>query len=86
MYGSFAVLWPRYGKKIEVKTKSLEGNRPADSITEYAHEKVWILLLKAIIGTYGYAGLKKLMVGGLTFGVFLHQSYIPVSLIRPEAF
>jgi len=24
---------------IKVKTESLEGNRPADTITEYAHEK-----------------------------------------------
>lgn len=37
-----------------------------------------------IIGTHGYTGLKKLMLGRVAFGV-LHQSHIPVLLIRPES-
>jgi nucleotide-binding universal stress UspA family protein len=66
---------------IKVKTESLEGNRPADSITEYAQKKGMDMI---IIGTHGYTGLKSLMVGSVAFGV-LHQSHIPVLLIRPES-
>jgi nucleotide-binding universal stress UspA family protein len=66
---------------IKIKTESLEGNRPADTITEYAQEKGMDMI---IIGTHGYTGLKKLMVGSVAFGI-LHQSHIPVLLIRPES-
>ena len=66
---------------IKVKTESLEGNRPADTITEYAQKKGMDMI---IIGTHGYTGLKKLMLGSVAFGV-LHQSHVPVLLIRPEA-
>src|SRR4030043_1189496 len=66
---------------IKVKTESLEGNRPADTITEYAQEKGMDMI---IIGTHGYTGLKKLMVGSGALGV-LHQSHMPVLLIRPES-
>jgi nucleotide-binding universal stress UspA family protein len=66
---------------IKVKTESLEGNRPADTITEYAQKKGMDLI---IIGTHGRTGLKKLMMGSVAFGV-LHQSHIPVLLIRPES-
>ena len=66
---------------IKVKTESLEGNRPADAITEYAQKKGMDMI---IIGTHGNTGLKKLMVGSVAFGV-LHQSHVPVLLIRPES-
>ena len=66
---------------IKVKMESLEGNRPADTITEYAHKEGMDMI---IIGTHGYTGLKKLMVGSVAFGV-LHQSHVPVLLIRPES-
>jgi nucleotide-binding universal stress UspA family protein len=66
---------------IKVKTESLEGTRPADTITEYAREKGMDII---IIATHGYTGLKKLMMGSVAFGV-LHQSHIPVLLIRPES-
>jgi len=66
---------------IEVKTETLEGNRPADTITEYAKEKDMDLI---IIGTHGRTGLKKLMMGSVAFSV-LHQSHVPVLLIRPES-
>ena len=66
---------------IKVKTESLEGNRPPDTITEYAQEKGMDMI---VIGTHGYTGLKKLMLGSVAFGV-LHQSHIPVLLIRPES-
>jgi nucleotide-binding universal stress UspA family protein len=66
---------------IKVKTESLEGNRPAYAITEYAQEKGMDLI---IIGTHGYTGLKKLLLGSVALGV-LQQSHIPVLLIRPES-
>ena len=66
---------------IKVKTESLEGNRPADTITEYAQKQGMDMI---IIGTHGHTGLKKLMLGSVAFAV-LHQSHIPVLLIRPES-
>ncbi len=66
---------------IKVKTESLEGNRPADIITEYAQKKDMDMI---IIGTHGYTGMKKLMLGSVASSV-LHQSHIPVLLIRPES-
>ena len=66
---------------IKVKTESLEANRPADKITEYAREKGMDMI---IIGTHGYTGMKKLLMGSVAFSV-LHQSHIPVLLIRPES-
>ncbi len=66
---------------IKVKTESLEGNRPADTIIEYAQKNGMDMI---IIGTHGYTGLKKLMLGSVAFSV-LHQSHVPVLLIRPES-
>jgi nucleotide-binding universal stress UspA family protein len=66
---------------LKVRTESLEGNRPADTITEYAHANGMDLI---IIGTHGYTGLKKLFLGSVAFGV-LNQSHVPVLLIRPES-
>jgi len=66
---------------IKVKTASLEGSRPADTITDYAQKNGMDLI---IIGTHGYTGLKKLMLGSVAFRV-LHQSHVPVLLIRPES-
>jgi nucleotide-binding universal stress UspA family protein len=37
-----------------------------------------------IIATHGYTGLKRLMLGSVALGV-LHDSRIPVLLIRPES-
>lgn len=66
---------------IKVKTESVEGNRPADTITYYAQREGMDLI---IIATHGYTGFKKLLMGSVAFGV-LHQSHIPVLLIRPES-
>jgi nucleotide-binding universal stress UspA family protein len=66
---------------IKVKTDSVEGNRPADTIVEYAQENGMDLI---ILGTHGYTGLKKLLLGSVAFGV-LNQSHIPILLIRPES-
>ncbi len=66
---------------IKVKTASLEGNRPADIITEYALKNDMDMI---IIATHGYTGLKKMMLGSVASGV-LNQSHVPVLLIRPES-
>jgi nucleotide-binding universal stress UspA family protein len=66
---------------IKVKTESLEANSPAYAITEYAQKNGMDLI---VMGTHGYTGLKKLLLGSVAFGV-LNVSHVPVLLIRPEA-
>jgi len=66
---------------IKVKTESVEANRPASTITDYAQKNGMELIIMA---THGYTGLKKLMLGSVASGV-LNQSAVPVLLIRPEA-
>jgi nucleotide-binding universal stress UspA family protein len=66
---------------IKVRTESLEGNHPADTISDYAQKKNMDVI---VIATHGYTGLKKLMFGSVALSV-LHESNIPVLLIRPEA-
>ncbi|MCE5263878.1 MAG: universal stress protein [Deltaproteobacteria bacterium] len=66
---------------IKVKTVSLEGNRPSDTISDYAQNNGVDLI---VIASHGYTGLKKLMLGSVALGV-LHDSRIPVLLIRPES-
>ncbi|OHE28339.1 MAG: hypothetical protein A3J94_06650 [Syntrophus sp. RIFOXYC2_FULL_54_9] len=66
---------------IHVKTESLEANRPADAISDYAQKNGVELI---VIATHGYAGLKKLMFGSVALKV-LHDSHVPVLLIRPES-
>jgi len=65
---------------VKVKTESLEGNRAADVICNYAQKKDVDLI---VLGTHGYTGLKKLMFGSVALEV-LHSSHAPVLLIRPE--
>jgi nucleotide-binding universal stress UspA family protein len=64
---------------INVKTESLEGNRPAEAISDYAQKNDIDLI---IIATHGYTGLKKLMFGSVALEV-LHNAYAPVLLVRP---
>jgi nucleotide-binding universal stress UspA family protein len=66
---------------IKVKTESVEANRAADTITDYAQKNGMELIIMA---THGYTGFKKLMLGSVASGV-LNQSHVPVLLIRPEA-
>lgn len=66
---------------IKVKTVSLEGDRPAVSISEYAQQNDVDLI---IMGTHGYTGLKKMMLGSVALEV-LHNSHAPVLLIRAES-
>jgi nucleotide-binding universal stress UspA family protein len=66
---------------IKVKKESIEANRPADTITDYAKKNSMDLIIMA---THGYTGLKKLMLGSVASGV-LNQSSVPVLLIRPDS-
>ena len=65
---------------IKVKTESLEGT-PAQTIVDYAEANDVDLI---VIATHGYSGLKKLMFGSVALRV-LHDSHVPVLLIRPES-
>jgi len=66
---------------IRVKTVSLEGARPAVTISDYAKENGIDMI---VIATHGYTGLKKLMLGSVALGV-LQESHVPVLLIRPDS-
>jgi nucleotide-binding universal stress UspA family protein len=66
---------------IKIKKESLEGNRPSDTISDYAQRNGVDLI---VIATHGYTGLKKALLGSVALGV-LHESHIPILLIRPES-
>jgi len=66
---------------ISVKTEAIEGNRPGETIIDYA-QKNGIALI--VIATHGYTGFKKLLLGSVATRV-LHESPVPVLLIRPES-
>jgi nucleotide-binding universal stress UspA family protein len=66
---------------VKVKMEVLEANRPAYTIMDYAQEKGMDLI---VMSTHGHTGFKKLLMGSVAFGV-LHESLVPVLLIRPEA-
>ena len=66
---------------IKVNAVSLEANRPAETITEYAKKHGMELIIMA---THGKTGFKKLLLGSVASAV-LNQSPVPVLLIRPEA-
>ena len=66
---------------IKVKTEALEANSSANKITEYAEENGMELI---VMGTHGYTGLKKLIMGSVASGV-LNSSPVPVLLIRPKS-
>jgi nucleotide-binding universal stress UspA family protein len=66
---------------ITVKAESVEGSRPDDVIADYVQKNGVDMI---VIATHGYTGLKKLMLGSVALGV-LHESHVPVLLIRPES-
>jgi nucleotide-binding universal stress UspA family protein len=68
-------------KGVKVTTEVLEANRPSYTIMDYAQEKGMDLIVMA---THGHTGFKKLLMGSVAFSV-LHESHIPVLLIRPES-
>ncbi|PIV07357.1 MAG: universal stress protein [Syntrophobacterales bacterium CG_4_8_14_3_um_filter_58_8] len=65
---------------VKVKTEFLEANRPAEAITNYAKKNGTDMI---VIATHGYTGMKRLMLGSVALSV-LHDSHIPVLLIRAE--
>jgi nucleotide-binding universal stress UspA family protein len=66
---------------VKVKAEVLEADRTAAAITDYARDKG---MDAVVIATHGYTGLKKLMLGSVALRV-LHESPVPVILIRPDA-
>ncbi len=66
---------------VKVKTQSVESTRPAKVISEYV-QKMGVDLI--IIATHGYTGLEKMMFGSVALEV-LHNSRVPVLLVRPES-
>ena len=66
---------------IEVKTESIEGSFPAQTITDYAKKNAADMI---VMSTHGRTGKKILMFGGTALSV-LHDSHVPVLLIRPES-
>jgi nucleotide-binding universal stress UspA family protein len=67
-------------KGIEVTAKILEGNA-AEMIIDYVKKNAVDLI---VIATHGYSGMKKLMFGSVALQV-LHDSFVPVLLIRPRS-
>ena len=68
-------------KGIKVKIKALEANRPANAIMDYAKKNGMDLIVMA---THGHTGFTKMMLGNVASSV-LHESHVPVLLIRPES-
>ncbi len=66
---------------IKVKTEAIESNAPSQTINDYAQKHGVDLV---VIATHGYTGMKKMMLGSVALKV-LHESNVPVLLIRPEA-
>ena len=65
---------------IETRSDILEGGMPASAIVKYAEDNGVDLI---VITTRGHAGMKRLMLGSVALEV-LHDSHVPVLLIRPE--
>ncbi len=65
---------------ITVKTEAIEGNRPGETITDYAQKNGMALI---VMVTHGYTGFKRLLLGSVASQV-VHESRVPVLLIRPE--
>ena len=66
---------------IPVKTEAIEGNRPGETIVDYARDNGMALI---VIATHGHTGFKNLLLGSVATRV-LHNSPVPVLLIRPES-
>jgi nucleotide-binding universal stress UspA family protein len=65
---------------ITVKIESQEGT-PAQTIVNYADANGVDLI---VVATHGFTGMKRLMFGSVALRV-LHDSRVPVLLIRPES-
>lgn len=67
-------------KGIEGKTAVREGDA-AQTIIDYVKDAGINLI---VIATHGYSGMKRLMFGSVALRV-MHDSHVPVLLIRPES-
>lgn len=65
---------------ITVKTESIEGGNPASAIGKYARQQGADLIIMA---THGYTGMKKMLLGSVAHHI-LHESQVPVLMIRPK--
>jgi nucleotide-binding universal stress UspA family protein len=65
---------------ITLKTEILEGEA-AQAIVNYTKKNAVDLI---VIATHGYSGMKRLMFGSVALRV-LHDSNVPILLIRPDA-
>ena len=66
---------------LKVTAETIESNAPSATIIDYAQKNGMDLI---VIATHGYTGMKKMMLGSVAMKV-LHESNVPVLLIRPEA-
>jgi nucleotide-binding universal stress UspA family protein len=66
---------------LTIKTETIESNAPSHTITDYARQNGVDLI---VIATHGYTGMKKMLLGSVASKV-LHESHVPVLLIRPQA-
>jgi len=66
---------------IDTTREIFEGGFVASSIVDYARENAVDLI---IISSHGYTGMKRWFFGSVALKV-LHESQVPVLLIRPES-
>lgn len=65
---------------MKAETVVVKGGKPAQAIITYTQNNGIDLI---VIATHGYTGLKKLVFGSVALNV-LHDSHVPVLLVRPE--
>ncbi len=66
---------------LQAQIVTLEADRPAAAVLDYAREQGVDLL---VLATHGYSGMKKMLLGSVAFKI-LHESPVPVLLVRPES-
>jgi nucleotide-binding universal stress UspA family protein len=66
---------------IKCRTEVIQSGWPARIITEFAQYNGVDLI---VIATHGHSGMKRLMFGSVALSI-LHDSHVPVLLIRPES-
>ncbi len=66
---------------LQARVESLEINRPDQAIIDYVKKNGVDLIVMA---THGYTGMKKMLLGSVALRV-LHESPVPVLLVRPES-
>ena len=66
---------------IKVEGLVVKGGRTSQAIVDYVHKNKVDLI---VIASHGYTGMKKMLLGSVAYKV-LHESHVPVLLIRPES-